>query len=97
MRIAARCSESCVVAVDLSIGARAGRRLGLARPRAFAVAHGAGRVTGAGSTTVRVRPTRRARRALAHARGVLVTVSAKVSDLAGNRARLPARRVRLRA
>ena len=87
VRVALRLDEPATVEVRVLLARAAARRLGLAAWARKPIV--VGRVTrpaAAGAGTLRVRLTRRARLALAHARRVTVIVTVRVRDAAGNTA-----------
>ena len=87
------CGEPCTARLRLLLAARLARRLGIAR--SVVVGRGSARLTAPGSRRVRVRFSDRARRGLARARSIRLTLRAVITDAAGNRQTL-SRRVTLR-
>ena len=90
VRSLVRCSEACRISTRALVDARTARRLGL-KPL---VGRGAGGLSSAGGRKVAVRLTRTARRRLARARRVTLTLRTQGIDRAGN-ARTVTSRVRL--
>jgi len=73
-QVAATCPTACVVSSELRMDARAARRYGAVAARTVRVGGGRKRLRRAGATTVRVRFTAAARRALRRQRSVRVTL-----------------------
>jgi len=92
LRVTLSCSETCHFDVSATIDARTARRLRLSK-KPLVVARSRGNLPPGVSTTVRLRLSRKASRAFAKQRAVVVTVAATASDAAGNRT---SSRVRIR-
>lgn len=89
-----RCSERCTIRSELVVSGATARRLGLSRAgRQVVVARMQGRILRAGSLTTRLRPSAGARRRLARAAPVTLTIRAIATDPAGNRRARTARTV----
>ena len=74
LEVAATCPAACVISSELRMDARTARRLGAVAARTVRVGGGRKRLLRAGATTVRVRFTSSARRALRRQRRVRVTL-----------------------
>ncbi len=86
LRARAGCSQRCSLRLRLEIDARSARRLGLTRgARPVAIAAATGRLAGSGTRTLTLRPTARAKRALARARRLEATLRATATGAAGHR------------
>jgi hypothetical protein len=83
--VGARCSEGCVLRARIVLSPRQARRLGLSARRPVTIGAGGATVSGAASTFVIVRLSRKAKVRLAHARGVRAVLSVVARDGAGNR------------
>ncbi|HEX6651402.1 MAG TPA: Ig-like domain-containing protein [Thermoleophilaceae bacterium] len=88
------CGEPCAARLRLLLAARDARRLGVAR--SVVVGRGSARLAAPGSKRVRVRFSRKARRALAPASSARIAVRAVIADAAGNRRALTRRVTLLR-
>lgn len=85
LRARVGCSEACSIGATLTLDRKG------TRPRVVGTASGS--LTAAGSTTLVVHVGRAARRALARPHGVVLALHLAVSDLAGNAAAVPDRRI----
>jgi subtilisin family serine protease len=95
LRMPAACSERCTLRVAVTVDGRTAKRLGLAkRATAVRVATGTATVAKGARTSVTVRFTARAKRALRRARSAKAAVRVTATDAAGN-ARTRAHRVTL--
>jgi hypothetical protein len=91
------CSEACKVTADLMLDRRVARRLGLATAAAqVRIGRATKRLAAAGATTMRLRPSAKARRRVARASISSVTVRAWATDSAGNRSSTVRRKVVVR-
>jgi hypothetical protein len=86
-----RCDEACTGRAELTIAARLARRYRIAKRLAAASA----RMTGAGTVTLKLRPSRAVRKRLRRVRSLAATLTVAATDAAGNESRL-SRSLRLR-
>jgi hypothetical protein len=97
LRLRFTTNERCRLAIRVSVDRRTARRLGIDRRARGSVVVARRTVTlPAGTRTVTLRLTRRARIGFAHARRVHLTVRATTRDVAGNRGSLRPYRITLR-
>jgi thermitase len=94
LRVRARCSEACTLLLDLTVKRASIASIEIA-PRDVVVGKGRGGIRRAGAKVIRLRMTRRARRLLRRGRRHALTLRARATDPAGNRATLR-RSLRLR-
>ena len=96
LRVRVRCSESCGIVIQLRLGARAAKRLGLGTGRKpVIVGRASAFLQAAGGSSVVTELRRRVKRALFKATTVRLDVVVTASDMAGN-ATSSARRVTLK-
>jgi hypothetical protein len=87
LRLSITCSEACNVRASGRISAQTARRLNLSRSRKpFVVGRSRAAVPAGGPTTLRLRLSRNATRALKKRRAIRLTVVVTVLDAAGNKA-----------
>jgi hypothetical protein len=94
MRVRTRCSMACRVSHELVVGSRTARRLGIRTPASRVFGRARGRLTRAGSVTVRIKLTAAAKRRLRRVRHLTVQLRTRALDAAGN-ARTVRRSVRI--
>ena len=94
LTVKVNCNEPCRITAELLIDRRIARRLRLAATTR--IGRATKRTTRAGTVSVKVRPTAKARRRLGRARVRSVSVRVRASDAAGNRSRWVTKRVAIR-
>jgi PKD domain-containing protein len=92
----ARCNEPCTVRFMLQIPRRMARRLHIAA-RYVAIGKLTKRLAANRTTTIHLKLSRKARKLLAHVRKINLRLTARATDLAGNRGRALVRSVTLMA
>jgi hypothetical protein len=85
-----RCSTACTFALALVLDSKTGKRVGLAE-RVYVVGTKTGRLRSAGTKTVLVTLSKKAKRSLRKARSFGMTVKLTAKDAAGNVARKSAK------
>ena len=78
------CSEACKFSLALTVDSKTAKKLHLSR--VATVGRARGTLTTAGKKKVRVKLTRRAKKRIAKAKKIVITVKATATDAAGNRA-----------
>ena len=91
VRISVVCSRACAISVRALLDGRTARRLGLSRGKAVVVGAGSGRLGAAGTRTVVVRLSRKARSRLSRLRSVKLTLRTEVSGTGHERRTLKRR------
>ena len=94
VRLRTRCSEACGLRHELRLGIRTARRLGIRSSSVWVVGRARGRLGRAGTVTVRLKLTARARRRLKRTRSVRLELRTRAVDSAGN-ARVVRRSIKL--
>jgi subtilisin family serine protease len=84
VRVRTLCSEACSIRHTLVLSARSARRLGIRGAATLVVGKATGRMSRAGSVTVRLRLTASARRRLRRARHLRLALRTRAVDRAGN-------------
>ena len=89
------CNEPCVATAELLLDRRTAKRLRLAAAP-VRIGRATKRLTKAGTASLRLRPTAKARKRLARGRVKVVSVRVRARDGAGNRSKSVTKRVRIR-
>ena len=84
VRLRTRCSEACGLRHELRLGARTARRLGIRSSSVWVVGRARGRLGRAGTVTIRLKLTARARRRLKSTRTMRLELRTRAVDTAGN-------------
>lgn len=82
LKVPVGCDEACDIELKLSVDSKTSRTLN----RNVVIGRGTGSLSAAGETKVRVRLTRKGKKQLEDARKLKATLTASVTDTAGNRA-----------
>jgi hypothetical protein len=96
LKVRVRSSQAGALAVRVTLPARAARRLGLGTSRPVVVGRARGQIARPGSKPLRVKLSRRARKALRRVRFANVQVRGRATDSAGNIGRSAVRSARLK-